>query len=141
MRVKCPNCGRERIISAGKKKKCRKCGLELTATGEPAQPKISAHPAVIATASQMLAKLTLAELVSQRPDLVEAIRGEKSPDKSSKSDAEPADPAEKYARLSKAKLIGELKTRGYNIDKEIKGAKKAELILYLVEDDNDLPEQ
>lgn len=29
--VKCPNCGRERLVVEGKKKKCRKCGTPLTA--------------------------------------------------------------------------------------------------------------
>lgn len=37
--VKCPNCGRERLVVEGKKKKCRKCGTPLTANmGKPATP-------------------------------------------------------------------------------------------------------
>ena len=144
MRVKCPNCGRERIIQAGKKKNCRKCGLQLTATGELAQPKKGA--AIIATADQTIAKLTVADLESQRPDLVAEIRGEIPADKPSASDPEPAElenaiakgPVGKYGRLSKAKLIAELKKRDYEIDKVIKKAKNADLIQYLLDDEHDL---
>ena len=30
-RVKCPQCGTERVVVEGKRKNCRKCGTRLTA--------------------------------------------------------------------------------------------------------------
>lgn len=36
-RVKCPQCGTERVVIEGKRKNCRKCGTRLTA--DMAQPK------------------------------------------------------------------------------------------------------
>ncbi len=44
--VKCPNCGRERLVVEGKRKKCRKCGTPLTSVmGYPATPENRAGPA------------------------------------------------------------------------------------------------
>jgi septal ring factor EnvC (AmiA/AmiB activator) len=37
--VVCPNCGRERVVVAGKKKNCRKCGTTLTADTGNVKPK------------------------------------------------------------------------------------------------------
>jgi hypothetical protein len=38
-RVKCPQCGTERVVVEGKRKNCRKCGTKLTADMAPAKPK------------------------------------------------------------------------------------------------------
>ena len=45
--IKCPNCGRTRLVVEGKKKNCRKCGTPLT-TNPPKEQKV-----VKATAGQL----------------------------------------------------------------------------------------
>jgi len=37
--IKCPNCGRVRLVVEGKKKNCRKCGTPLT-TNPPKEQKV-----------------------------------------------------------------------------------------------------
>lgn len=38
-RVRCPQCGTERVVVEGKRKNCRKCGTKLTADMAQARPK------------------------------------------------------------------------------------------------------
>lgn len=41
-RIKCPNCGTERVVVEGKKKRCRKCGTTLTTLPPKPAPKVTA---------------------------------------------------------------------------------------------------
>ena len=60
-RIKCPNCGKERIVVEGKRKKCRRCGAELT-TMRPREKPV---------------ETVTAELLEEKyPALVERIRRE-----------------------------------------------------------------
>ena len=38
-RIKCPQCGTERVVIEGKRKNCRKCGTRLTADMAPTKSK------------------------------------------------------------------------------------------------------
>jgi len=56
--IKCPNCGRERLVVEGKRKKCRKCGTPLTSRPpKPVEPP----------------KLTVEQLTEQYPERVAEI--------------------------------------------------------------------
>jgi len=38
-RVRCPQCGTERVVVEGKRKNCRKCGTKLTADMAQTKPR------------------------------------------------------------------------------------------------------
>ena len=38
-RIKCPQCGTERVVIEGKRKNCRRCGTRLTADMAQLKPK------------------------------------------------------------------------------------------------------
>ena len=72
--VKCPGCQAERVIPDGKKKNCRKCGLQLTSNGLLSQPGGGGVKLVLET--RVYETMTVADLEANRPDLVAEIRGE-----------------------------------------------------------------
>lgn len=65
--VKCPKCGRVRLVVEGKKKNCRKCGTPLTATPamavKPEEQKITAPPAITAADLQKQFPEQIAEII------------------------------------------------------------------------------
>lgn len=88
--VTCPNCGRERLVVEGKRKKCRKCGTPLTSLPpKPPKPeKITVeqlaerHPQQVAeivkaaqdeVVREQIGELNTPILLEKYPDLVEEL--------------------------------------------------------------------
>jgi ribosomal protein S27E len=51
-RVKCPQCGTERVVVDGKRKNCRKCGTKLTADMAQVKPRARKTAKASRTAGQ-----------------------------------------------------------------------------------------
>jgi len=123
------------IVQGGKRKKCRKCGAPLSAgialTVDTGDQKT-------ATLAQFMQNLTVEQIEQNRPELIDVIITTRSdPPTKALPDPEAVDHAAAYKKLSKKKLIVEIEKRGYEINEEVKKAGKAELIEYLIEDDNE----
>jgi len=88
--IKCPNCGRVRLVVEGKKKNCRKCGTPLTTNPPKEQKPIKVtaeqlqeqHPEQIAeiinaakneVVREETGELTTEILTTQYPELVEEL--------------------------------------------------------------------
>jgi len=88
--IKCPNCGKVRLVVEGKKKNCRKCGTPLT-TNPPKEQKVvkvtaeqlkELYPEQIAEIAETaknkvvreeLGELTTEILLDQYPELVDDL--------------------------------------------------------------------
>ena len=77
--IKCPNCGRERLVVEGKRKKCRKCGTPLTSRPPKEKPSLSAddlqelYPRQIGQILDAAKAKTVDELQEQYPEQVAEI--------------------------------------------------------------------
>ena len=79
--IKCPNCGRERLVVEGKRKKCRKCGTPLTSRPPKLEekPSLSAddlrelHPKQIGQILDAAKAKTIDELTKQYPEQIAEI--------------------------------------------------------------------
>lgn len=96
-RVKCPKCGRERVVVEGKKKNCRRCGTALSTLGpkpeKPEKPPTAEHlaeryPAQIEEIKSRAAaearkqvlqdeyEITAEYIKADCPELIEQLRAE-----------------------------------------------------------------
>ena len=121
--VKCPNCGRERLVVEGKKKKCRKCGTPLSSL--PAKP---AEPVTVETIKE--------KYPSQVAEIIEETKREMGitePDNMAKEEPEITE----LDTMTKRELIGFAAENGIEIDAKAKKKK----ILAAIKDKLSKPDQ
>ncbi len=118
--VKCPNCGRERLVVEGKKKKCRKCGTPLSA--------ITGYSATEGPSDPLAAEPVLATQVDDTID--------DSVDETVEETVDELEMAE-LDTMTRRELIGYAAENGIEIDKKARKKK----ILVAIKDELSKPDQ
>ena len=73
-RIKCPNCGAERVVMEGKSRRCRKCDMRLTAPPASHEPPAEERPDELA--GLKAERDALAERVAELEDEVGELNAE-----------------------------------------------------------------